>query len=125
MPPKYPKKVFSSIFEKKFTGELILTEKLEDKLIDKHKVYRSDLFDALSDPNRVVMKSSQKSPIPFDLKKSSGKVYEILCESEDNKVMFVVGRLFPDGKLLILTAYWANQPLQRIYYQTREVLWDE
>ena len=118
------KKVISSEFEKKFTGELILTKKVEDKLFDKHKVYRSDLYDALSDPYRVVMKSNQKSPIPLNLE-SSGKVYEIFCETEDSKVMFVVGRLFPDGKLLILTAYRANKPLQRIYYQEREVLPDE
>jgi hypothetical protein len=73
----------------------------------------------------VVMKSKQKSPIPLNPEKSSGKVYEILCETETCKVMFVVGRLFPEGRLLILTTYWADRPLQKIYYQESEVLRNE
>ena len=119
------KRIFSSEFLKCFNGTLILKEDIELKLIDKHKVYVDDLVDALSDPFIVVMKPKQKSVTPLDKEKSSGKLYEILCEAETGKVIFIVGRLFPDGNLYIITAYWADSDLTHLYFQEREVLQNE
>ena len=83
------------------------------------------MVDALGDPLIVVMKPKQKSPTPIDKQNSKGTAYEILCENENGQVMFLVGRLFPDGNLYVITAYWASSELQQIYLQEREVLQDE
>lgn len=94
---------------------VILDNDIEVKLNKKHKMYKDDLMDALGDPYLVVMKTKQKSPSSKDKPKSTGKVYEILCETEGGRVMFVVGRLFSDGNLYIITAYWADDSLELIY----------
>ncbi|MDA8210321.1 MAG: hypothetical protein M0021_00335 [Clostridia bacterium] len=119
------KRVFNSEFEKVFNGTLILDQDIEDKLDIKHKVYRDDLFDAFSDPYLVVMKTKQKSPISKNVPKSKGTVYEILCEAASGRVLFVVGRLFPDGNMYIITAYWADTALEDLYRHESEVLRDE
>ena len=41
------------------------------------------------------------------------------------KVIFLVGRLFPDGNLYIITAYWADSELIQFYLQKTEVLQNE
>jgi len=117
-------RTLNSEFEKIFNGTIILDQDIEDKLDQKHKVYRDDLYDALGDPYLVVMKPKQKSPPP-NTPKSKGKVYEILCETESGRILFVVGRLFPDGNLYIITAYWADATLEEVYRQESEVLRDE
>lgn len=112
-------------FEAIFNGTIILDIDIETKLHIKHKVYRDDLEDALGDPFKVVLKSKQKSKSPLNKEKSSGKLYEILCESSDGRIMFLVSRLFEDGNLYIITAYWADEDLEQIYFQESEVLRDE
>ena len=119
------KRTVSSEFSKCFSGTVILDNDIEAKLNKKHKVYKDDLIDALGDPYSMVMKTKQKSPSPKDKPKSTGKVYEILCETESGRVMFVVGRLFPDGNLYIINAYWADDTLEQIYRQESEVLRNE
>lgn len=116
------KRVFSQEFDKVFNGNIILDTAIESKLLNKHKVYKSDIEDALSDPYLVVMRNKQKSPSPTISLKTKGTVYEILCETEAKRVMFIVARLFPDGNLYIITAYWADKNLTTIYYQESEVL---
>ena len=49
----------------------------------------------------------------------------ILCETESGKILFLVGRLFSDGNLYIITAYWAEPELQSIYTKESEVLKNE
>lgn len=120
-----PKRIISSEFESTFNGSTILDYDIEHKINNKHKVYKEDLIDALSDPYTVVIRATQKSPVSTNRITSSGVVYEILCESESNRVMFVVGRLFPDGNLFIITAYWTNTNLAAFYYKESEALRDE
>ncbi len=112
-------------FEKIFKGKIILDQHIEDKLDIKHKVYKDDLSDALGDPYLVVMKPKQKSPLPQNRATSSGTVYELLCETESGRILFIIGRLFPDGNFYIITSYWANEQLEQIYRQESEVLKDE
>jgi hypothetical protein len=109
-------RTLNSEFEHLFNGTIILDQAIEDKLDQKHKVYRDDLYDAMGDPYFVVMKPKQKSP-PSNTPKSKGKVYEILSETESGRILFVVGRLFPDGNLYIITAYWADASLEEVYRQ--------
>ncbi len=118
------KRVLNSEFERVFSGVIILEQGIEDKLDQKHKVYRDDLYDAMGDPYLVVMKPKQKSPLP-NIPESKGNVYEILCETISGRVLFIVGRLFPDGNLYIITAYWAEPSLEELYRQESEVLRDE
>ena len=115
-------RILSPEFEKVFCGTIILDLDIETKLNVKHKVYKEDLVDALSDPYMVVMRVKQKSPDPNNKQKSSGTVYEILAETDSARVLFVVGRLFPDGNLYIITSYWANKELKSLYYQESEML---
>lgn len=115
----------SNKFDDLFNGTIILDQDIEDKLYLKHKVYRDDLADALGDPYLIALKPKQKSPLPQNKHRSSGTVYEILCETESGKVLFFIGRLFPDGNLYVITAYWADKELEKIYYQESEVLKDE
>ena len=116
------KRTVNDEFDKTFNGTIILDVDIEDKIHVKHKVYKDDLEDALGDPYRVVLKPKQKSQHPKNKRQSDGKLYEILCESSDSKVLFIVARLFSDGNLYIITAYWANEELTRLYYQESEVL---
>jgi len=116
---------YSSEFLKCFNGTIILKHDIETKLASKHKVYKDDLADALGDPYIVVFKTKQKSPNTLNNVKSKGKVYEILCETEGGRVLFIVGRLFPDGNLYIITAYWANSEIAKIYLDEREVQQNE
>lgn len=112
-------------FDRTFNGTLILDIDIETKLHTKHKVYRDDLEDVLGDPYKVVLKPKQKSKSPSNKIKSSGNLYEILCESSNGLIMFLITRLFEDGNLYIITAYWADEELEQIYYQESEVLRDE
>ena len=115
-------RILSPEFEKVFNGTIILDLDIETKLNVKHKVYKEDLVDALSDPYMVVMRIKQKSPTPSNKFKSNGTVYELLAETESARVLFVVGRLFPDGNLYIITSYWANKELNSLYYKESEML---
>jgi hypothetical protein len=115
-------RIISSEFDKTFNGTIILDHAIEIKLKEKHKVYKGDLLDALSDPYTVVMRAKQKSPIPQNKLKTYGTVYEILAETESTRVLFVIGRLFPDGNLYIITAYWASSELESLYNKESEIL---
>ncbi|WEK53467.1 MAG: hypothetical protein P0Y55_12855 [Candidatus Cohnella colombiensis] len=119
------KRILNDEFDQVFNGTIILDSDIEDKLHSKHKVYRDDLEDALGDPYRVVLKPKQKSKTPTNQFMSSGNLYEISCETSDGRVLFIVTRLFNDGNLYIITAYWATADLKQIYYQESEVLRDE
>lgn len=120
-----PKRVISDEFDKIFNGKIILDKQIEHKLHIKHKVYSDDLSDALGDPYRVVMKPRQKSSEFKNKPRSSGKLFELLCETSTGRILFVVSRLFPDGNLYIITSYWANSKLEELYQQESEVLRDE
>jgi hypothetical protein len=37
--------------------------------------------------------------------------FEVLCETTNLKILFIVVRLFEDGNLYIITAYWAGEQL--------------
>lgn len=117
-------RILSSEFDRTFNGTIILDQDIETKLTVKHKVYKEDLIDALSDPYMVVMRTKQKST-PANILTSIGIVYEILAETEAARVMFIVGRLFPDGNLYIITSYWADKELETLYYKESEMLRDE
>jgi hypothetical protein len=119
------KRILSDEFDRLFKGIIILDNDIEDKLHIKHKVYRDDLEDALGDPYRVVLKPKQKSKIPANQIISSGRLYEVLSETSDGRVLFTIVRLFNDGNLYIITAYWASESLKQIYYQESEVLRNE
>ncbi|WP_347488024.1 hypothetical protein [Desulfoscipio sp. XC116] len=114
------KRTVSSEFIKCFNETIILDEDIEIKLNNKHKVYKEDLSDALGDSYLVVLKPKQTSPAPKG--KSKGKVFEILGETEEGRVLFIIGRLFSDGNLYIITAYWADSALEKIYRQESKVL---
>lgn len=116
------KRIFNSDFSKVFTGTIILDTDIEDKLDSKHKVYKDDLADALGDPYFVVMRAKQKSPASQVRLSSNGKVYEILAQTESGKILFIIGRLFPDGNLYIITSYWADHNMENIYFQESEAL---
>lgn len=98
---------------------------IEDKLANKHKVYSDDLVDGLNDQYLIAMNPKQKSPALLNKEKSKGIVYEILCETQNKRIIFIVGRLFPDGNLYIITAYWADSELSKLYLQEREVSQDD
>lgn len=114
------KRILNDEFDRIFKGTIILDTTIENKLHNKHKVYRDDLEDALSDPYRVVIKPKQRSKTSQF--QSSGKLYEILCETSDERILFLVTRLFDDGNLYVITAYWATPEIQQLYYQESEVL---
>ncbi len=116
------KRTYSLEFENTFNGTIILDEDIKKKLVSKHKVYDEDLVNAVGDPYRVVLKPRQKASLPRHTLMSRGNLYEILCEAPGSKILFIVGRLFPDGNLYIITAYWANKNLERIYMLESEVL---
>ena len=56
---------------------------------------------------------------------TKGTVYDIYAESGDGRVLFLVGRLFPDGTLYIISARWAKNNEEIYYYKAREVLFNE
>ena len=93
------KRVFTDDFDKLFNGTIILDVDIENKLHQKHKVYRDDLEDALGDPYRVVLRPKQGSKVSLNNTNSSGFLFEILCETSDQRVLFIVARLFEDGNL--------------------------
>jgi hypothetical protein len=114
-------RTFSSEFLKTFSGTFILRQDIEEKLANKHKVYSNDLLETLNDQFLIAMKPKQKSPALLNKEQSKGTVYEILCETQSKRIIFIVGRLFPDGNLYIITAYWADSELSQLYLQEREV----
>jgi len=111
--------ILSSEFYKLFSGRIILVPEIEEKLLVKHKVYKEDLEDALGDPYMVVVRSKRKQL------NEKGKNYEIYAETENGRVLFVVGTIFPDGNLYIITSYWANEKTESFYYIESEVLRDD
>jgi hypothetical protein len=119
------KRIFTDEFDALFNGTIILDADIENKLHLKHKVYRDDLEDALGDPYRVVLKPKQSSKAIVNKTTTSGYLFELLCETTGSKILFIVVRLFDDGNLYIITAYWAGEQLVQIYYQESEVLRDE
>lgn len=119
------KRIFNDDFDKIFNGIIILDPAIENKLHIKHKVYRDDLEDSLGDPYRIILRAKQKDKPSIHQSQSNGKLYEILCESSDQRVLFIIGRLFENGHLYIITSYWANRELEQIYYTESEVLRDE
>jgi len=119
------KKVYTNEFWDNFVGGPILDSDVRQKLLSKHKVYEYDLEDAFGDYYMVVTKSDRKSSDSLKSPDSKGVVYEIFAETESGKVMFIIGRLFPDGNLYIITAYWATEDQSTIYYQESEVLRNE
>jgi len=118
-------RIFTDEFDKLFNGTIILDIDIENKLHQKHKVYRDDLEDALGDPYRVVLRPKQSSKIATNKTSSSGYLFEILCETTDQRILFIVARLFEDGNLYIITSYWAGHDLTQVYYQESEVLRDD
>lgn len=119
-----PNRIYNDDFNCIFNGTVILAPDIEDKLHTKHKVYRDDLYDALGDPYRIVLRARQKDKVPSQ-SFSKGRLFEILCETSDSRILFIVARLFDNGHLYIITSYWADQILQKIYYTESEVLRDE
>lgn len=119
------KRLLNNDFDKIFNGTVILDHTIEDKLHVKHKVYRDDLADALGDPYKVILRTKQKSTIPTNKPQSNGILYEILAETENGRILFIVGRLFQDGNLYIVTSYWADKDLESFYYKESEVFRDE
>lgn len=119
------KRIYNDDFDKTFNGTIILDATVEEKLHIKHKVYRDDLEDCLGDPYRVVLMAKQKDKSSTHPSQSNGNLYEILCESSNRRILFVVARLFQNGHLYIITSYWANQKLEQIYFTESEVLRDE
>ena len=122
--PLAPNRINNDDFNRIFNGTVILAPNIEDKLHAKHKVYRDDLYDALGDPYRIVLRAKQADKVP-NHSISKGILFEILCESSDSHILFIVARLFDNGHLYIITSYWADQILQKIYYMESEVLRDE
>jgi hypothetical protein len=118
-------KIVSNEFWDGFTGGPILDENIKRKLSTRHNIYEEDLADAFGDPYMVVTRNRRKSPQPHQGLDSRGIVYEILAETQARRVMFIVGRLFPNGNLYIITAYWADRELEIQYHRESEVLRDE
>lgn len=119
------RRIFNNNFEKTFNGTIILDHSIEEKLIGKHKVYREDVADAISDPYRVVMRPRRKNVLSKNTLDSKGQLYELLCITSMNRILFLVGRLFSDGNFYIITSYWADQQLQHIYFQESEVPYEQ
>lgn len=119
-----PKKIYSTEFSDLFNGKIVFDDDIKSKLFNKHKVYEGDVADALGDPYLVVVKSRQGSPAPKGIRASKGTVYEIFAETETGRVLFIVGRLFPDGNLYIITSYWAEDEMEKFYYKESELLRD-
>ncbi len=113
--------VYTNEFWDNFTGSLILEKHIKQKILRKHKVYERDLEDAFGDPGMVVIRNKRKSKASFKSPDSKGVLYELYAETENRKVMFIIGRLFPDGNLYIITAYWANKEQTSFYYKESEV----
>lgn len=118
-------RILNDEFDQLFNGRIILDQDVEHKLHNKHKVYKDDLSDALEDSNRLILKPKQLSTAPINKEKSAGKLYEILGETSSGRILFIVSRLFPDGKLYIVTSYWATKELKQTYYNINEVLRNE
>lgn len=119
------KRLLNNEFDKVFNGTVIVDRIIEDKLHVKHKVYCDDLADALGDPYKVVLMTKQRSTTPTNKPQSNGILYEILAETESCRILFIVGRLFQDGNLYIITSYWADKDLESFYYKECEVFRDE
>ncbi|HUW64400.1 MAG TPA: hypothetical protein VMW83_06855 [Spirochaetia bacterium] len=117
------KRIYSDEFYRLFNGTIILDRDIEKKIEQKHHVYRTDIEDGLGDPYLVVARNARKSPLPES--RSGGKLYEIYCETSSRRILFVVGRLFTDGNLYIITSYWAGNEQVRLYYQESEGLHNE
>ena len=109
-------RIVSFEFNELFNGTVILRTDVEEKLVKKHKVYEDDLYDALSDEFIVVIKGQQKQL------SNSGQNYEIYGKTPCGRILFIVGILFPDGNLYIITSYWATDEMVDFYEEESEVL---
>lgn len=96
-------------FNELFNGTVILTEKTEEKILKKHKVYEHDLYNALEDEFIVVIKGQKKQQA------TNGQIYEIYGKTSSGRILFIVGLLFADGNLYIITSYWANSKMINFY----------
>lgn len=113
------KKLYNEVFFKKFKG-IKLDDEIEEKLAGKHKVLYEDIEDALSDPYRIIIKGSQKQ------EGTNSVNYEILAETINGRVLFIVGRLFDNtGHYYIISSHWADSKDKQLYYKMREVLENE
>ncbi|WP_394121418.1 hypothetical protein [Planococcus donghaensis] len=73
------------------------------KIEEKHGVYLSELEDALDDSCWVVRLNQQKPPsLPIG-KIMEGHAFDVFCETEEGRLLKVVGRLYPSGKFQIIT----------------------
>lgn len=106
-------------FEELFFGRLIIQSHIEIKLNTKHSVYKEDIIDALEDPYLVVVKGKQKQ-----LSKG-GTNYDIYAETEDGRILYIASKIFTDGNLFVITAYWANSEMKKFYIKESEVLRNE
>jgi hypothetical protein len=112
-------KILSNEFFELFNGTAILRRDIESKILIKHKVYENDLYDVLNDEFAIVIKGQQRQI------NNKGQNYEIYGEVTSGRVLFIVGILFPDGNLYIITSYWATKKMINFYEEEREVLEDE
>lgn len=112
-------KIFSYEFNELFSGNVILREDVKEKLILKHKVYEDDLYEALNDKFMIVIKGKQKQI------SNSGQNYEIFGKVLNCRILFIVGILFPDGNLYIITSYWATTEMINFYEEESEMLKNE
>jgi hypothetical protein len=109
--------IVSKEFRDLFSGIVILREDIQNKLLEKHRVYEDDLYNALSDEYAVVIKGQQKQV------STKGQNYEIYGKTS-GRVLFIVGLLFSDGNFYIITSYWATKDMISFYEEESEVLED-
>ena len=119
------KRIYSNEFHGIFNGTIVLDSDIEKKIERKHHVYKEDLEDGLGDPCLVVIKNARKSPLPKNKSWSQGTLYELYCETTSGRILFIVGRLFENGNLYVITSYWADPDQVKLYYQESEELGDE
>lgn len=112
-------KIVSHEFYELFNGTVILRQDVKNKILTKHKVYENDLYEALNDEYAVVIKGQQKQI------SNNGQNYEIYGKTLSERVLFIIGILFSDGNLYIITSYWATKNMVNFYEEEREVLEDE
>lgn len=115
----------SKKFEELFKGEVIIKSDIEEKINKKHKVYKEDVEDALGDPCIIVVKPKQKSPQPKNKDKSEGVSLEIYAETSNGKILFIFCRLFPNGNIYLISAYWTDTKGEAFYYKQRDFIYGE
>ncbi|RBP31499.1 MULTISPECIES: hypothetical protein [Bacillus] len=109
----------SRSFSKKYSGNIILTADIQSKLRYQHSVHSQDVVTCMDDNCKVVVKNTHKKYT--SLKYPDSKVYDIFGEV-NGKVLFIVGRMFNDGNIYIITARWAEGNESAFYYRNSEVM---